>query len=304
MLNPCICDESGISCYGNHSLNLKHVFENITQNLGQNEKHFKRFFLNNTAITEIEENTFFEITFDEIYIYYAIKLKSINSHAFNSTNLVTKRFFSYYSPIVNSPPNYDLFLALSLFINLERLELYGTQISEIPSYAFRPIIGIQSKLSFIDFGVNNMKEIGNYSFYDLKNLTSLTFTYESLELISMNSFHFNNVSNQTFELHLNNIYSLNGSSFAINSLSNIERPTQIYLRSANHLEFFDETIFLPFLASNPENKILLNSTYIDCDDCRSNWLVKESKYLERFDQIICSNGNDIRNNSNFKNCND
>ncbi len=78
VLYPCICNEYGIECHGTDALNLKRVFENIDKNLGQNEKHFKRFYLNNIAITEIEENTFFEVTFDEIYIYNATNLKSIN----------------------------------------------------------------------------------------------------------------------------------------------------------------------------------------------------------------------------------
>jgi hypothetical protein len=271
--------------------------------LGKNEKHFKQFYLNNVAITEIEENTFFEVTFDEIIIDRAANLKSINSHAFNSTNLVTKSFRLHYSPIVNSPPNHDAFLMLSSFINLEELEFTGTQISEIPSYAFRPIIGIQSKLSNINFQDNKIEKIGNYSFYDLKNLKELDLSLNPLKLISMNSFHFRNVSNQTFNLHLDSINTLNGSSFAINSLSDIKRPTAIYLCSDPNLKFIDETIFLPFFESNHKNTIFsYYSLGIDCDDCRSHWLVKESKYLQRFDQIICLNGNDIRNINNFKNC--
>ncbi len=305
LLYPCKCDQNGITCGGNDSLNLKHVFENIDKNLGQSEKHFERFYLTNTAITEIEENTFFEITFDGIYISNATNLKSINSHAFTSTNLVTNSFVLDNSPIVNSPPNYDVFLVFSSFINLEYLSVEGTQISEIPSHAFRPIIGIQSKLLQIHFIDNKIEKIGNYSFYDLKNLTILSISGNPLKLISMNSFNFKNVSNQTFNLFLNTINTLNGSSFTINSLSNIKRPTIIYLGSDPNLKFFDETIFLPFFESNPKNKIVYysnTSIAIDCDDCRSHWLVNESNYSERFDKIECLNGNHIRNSNNFKNC--
>ncbi len=71
-LYPCICDKNGITFGGTDALNLKHVFNNIDQNLGENEKYFKQFYLNNTAITEIEENTFFEVTFDEICIDIAV----------------------------------------------------------------------------------------------------------------------------------------------------------------------------------------------------------------------------------------
>jgi hypothetical protein len=71
---------------------LKHVFEAIDEKLKSNEKNFKRFYFNNTAITELEENTFYEITFEEIYIFNATKLKLINTRAFGATNLVTKIF--------------------------------------------------------------------------------------------------------------------------------------------------------------------------------------------------------------------
>jgi hypothetical protein len=95
---------------------------------------------------------------------------------------------------------------------------------------------------------------------------------------------------------------LNGSSFTINSLSNIKRPTTIDLSRNPNLKFINETIFLPLFESNPENKIYISSSNLDCDDCRSHWLVKEPKYLERFHEIKCSNGNDMRNSNNFKNC--
>jgi hypothetical protein len=181
----------------------------------------------------------------------------------------------------------------------------ATQISQIPSYAFRPINGIQSKLSDIDLQRNKIENIGNYSFYDLKNLTHLYFYYNPIKLISMNSFNFKDVSNQTFELYLNAINTLNGSSFAINSLNNINRPTIIYLGYNHNLTFFHQTIFLPFFESNPKNKIIFSEPkFLDCDHCRSHWLVKESKYLERFYKIQCLNENDLRNSSNFKNCND
>jgi hypothetical protein len=196
---------------------------------------------------------------------------------------------------------------LSSFINLEKLLINRTQISEIPSYAFRPIIGIQSKLSYISLEGNKIEKIGNYSFYELKNLTFLSFTGNPVKLISMNSFDFKNFSNQTFELDFNIISTLDNSSFAINSFSNIKRRTLIHFGSVPNLKYFDETIFLPFFESNPENNIHLEyagkyRTNLDCDDCRSYWLVKESKYLERFGTIYCLNGNNIRNSSNFKNC--
>jgi hypothetical protein len=71
--------------------------------LPDNEKHFNKFYLNNTAITELEGNTFHEITFDEAIIFDSTRLNLINTHAFTTTSLVTKTFQSQFAPLINSP---------------------------------------------------------------------------------------------------------------------------------------------------------------------------------------------------------
>jgi hypothetical protein len=76
----------------------------VNKILPDNEKHFNKFYLNNTAITELEENTFYEITFDKAIIVNSTKLNLINTHAFTTTSLVTKKFQSQFAPLINSPP--------------------------------------------------------------------------------------------------------------------------------------------------------------------------------------------------------
>ncbi len=96
---------------------------------------------------------------------------------------------------------------------------------------------------------------------------------------------------------------LNGSGFAINSLSHIKRPTILNFHSSNKLTFLDERIFVPFFSTNSNNKIEFGGTQtLNCDDCRSYWILRESKYINRTDITKCSNGNDIGNSSNFENC--
>lgn len=288
ILHPCKCDANklSISCGGDEWFNLKRVFENINKILPEKEKHFEEFFLNNTAITELEENTFFEIKFNEIEIWYASNLTSINTHAFTSTNLVTERFSVSHAPLVNSPPNNDIFVMLSSLINLEVLKIFGTRISEIPSNAFRPILGLQNKLSEIFLENNAIKTIGNYSFYDLTNLFWLDISENPLEYISMNAFNFRNDSNKVLRLDLSLFKIFNGSSFAIDSLSNIKRPTELSLDENRNFKFIDEKIFLPFIESNPQNRVrLYGTTQLDCKDCRSYWMIKEKKRSIRVDLI-------------------
>ncbi len=309
LLNPCKCENNDyISCAGNQVLNLKHVFETIDQKSNIN-KQFKRFTLSNTAITELEENTFYGITFDEIYIYNATNLKLINTHAFNGTESVTKIFnINCYvgfceenlsTPLINSPPNYDIFQALSSMKNLEVLYLFNTNISEIPSNAFRPINGIQNKLYLICFDYSPIEKIGNNPFYDLNNLTYLSFKFSLIDSIPKNAFNLRNDSIFTLSLMLQ-FSNLNGSSFENGSLNNLKRPTDLELGGNTRLTYLDQTIYQPFFESNAKKSLFFGeSKEIDCNDCRNYWLKKDPKYSNRTDLTICLNGRKYKDSRNF-----
>ncbi len=275
--------------------------------MNKSEKHFKQFYLNNTAITELEENTFFEITFDEIYIFNATKLKLINKSAFNGTNSVTKKFIVNYAldhktALNDSPPTHDIFYMLSSLINLERICLYSTNISKIPSHAFRLVNGTQNKLSFIEFAFSPIVEIGDNSFSSLNNLSHLSFDYTNIQTIPKTAFSFDKDSNISMDLFFQET-KLNSTSFAIGSLDNLKRPTNIYLGFNPNLTYLDQHVFQPFLESNAGNKVIFQTgEHFDCNDCRSYWLKKESKYNNRTDLKICSNKKNYTDVNNFAKC--
>jgi hypothetical protein len=58
-------------------------------------------------------------------------------------------------------------------LNIEEIIIRNTKITEMPSHAFRPIVGHQNKLwgIWMDFGV--VEKIGNYLFYGLNSLTTI-----------------------------------------------------------------------------------------------------------------------------------
>jgi hypothetical protein len=64
LLNLCICnnDQNRITCGGSNSIELKTIFHQLSTNLTNEKKHFKQFYLTNTAIKEIPENSFADIT--------------------------------------------------------------------------------------------------------------------------------------------------------------------------------------------------------------------------------------------------
>ncbi len=63
-----VCNNDIISCGGNTKIHLKAIFHSMSLLLGDREKHFQQFYLNNTVIIELPENTFEDITFDSIQI--------------------------------------------------------------------------------------------------------------------------------------------------------------------------------------------------------------------------------------------
>ncbi len=302
----CKCDQIGIKCGGNDIINLKHMFGILDQKLNASEKHFHQFLLNNTAITELEENTFHGITFDEITIIDAKKLKFINTHAFNGTNSVTKIFHINYgmnstTPLTNSPPNYDIFKMFSSMTKLEQLWIFWTNITEIPAHAFQPIDGTQDNLTSIWFDRNHIEKIGDFSFSELNNLNSLAFFDNQFETIPTHAFDFNEVSKTKLQLYLQS-NKFNGSNLQTGSLANLKRPTDLHIGWNPNWTFLDQKIFQPFLESNAENKIIFKSELNDHFDCRSYWIKKDDKYSNRTDLIKCSNGKLFTDKSNFAKC--
>jgi hypothetical protein len=304
LLKPCNCDNEVILCGGNQYYNLKHLFESLSNELTDDKKHFKRFYFNNTAITELKENTFYDLTFDEIYFESASNLTTINTHTFTATNLVTKRFETQYTPIANPLPDSDIFKILSFMIKIEYIRLDNTKITEIPSYAFRPLLGYQNNLRYlyIRSRTGGIQKVANYVFYDLNSMLELSLDQNMIDFIPSNAFHFRKESKINLNLYLSANH-LNGSSFESNAFNNIKRPTILNLEDNPKISYLDQKIFSTFLNSDPNNQISVTHIKLDCNDCRSYWITKEPGYLHRILNIECTNGKLFTDLSNFANCN-
>jgi hypothetical protein len=70
-------------------INLKQIFRDLSSELNAENKNFVFFELNNTAITELEDNTFNDITFKFIYLNQTINLRHIYLNAFAPSNIKT-----------------------------------------------------------------------------------------------------------------------------------------------------------------------------------------------------------------------
>jgi hypothetical protein len=79
--NPNFLD---MNCDRNENIDLKQVFIKLSINL--ENKNFGTFSLNNTAVIEIPENGFGNITFQSIEVKDAYNLSLIHKNAFNNSN--------------------------------------------------------------------------------------------------------------------------------------------------------------------------------------------------------------------------
>ncbi len=294
LLKPCHCDNDSISCGGQNPIDLKNIFHNLSSTLKSDKKHFKSFGLNNTAIKELPENTFGDITFESLFISNAPNLSSIHTKAFSGTDShgLTYQFNIYNTSLKNSPPNYDIFQAFSSMVNIELIYLTDNMIEEIPDYAFRPINGSQNKLSLLYISDNTIKKIGNFAFKDLNDLSSLTIDSNKVSHISKNAFSFEKPSDSKIEIDLTNL-PLKGDSFESGAFGDLKRPARINLnpkdeKRAEKVTFLDQHVFEEFFIKDHRNELILYT--VDCNDCRSYWLVQTEKYSLQTELMRCSDG--------------
>jgi len=292
-------------CDGNQSYDLKQFFNTLSQHLPKENKQFKRFYLSNTAIKVLEENTFSDIVFDEITIINATNLTLIHKNAFNGTNSHLNSLGSTGTPLINSIPEYDLFYALSTLTNATTIGLYRTNITEIPDNAFRPIIGYQNKLKNLQL-VGNIQKLGNDAFYNLNSLESLQIYGNSIKSISPNAFNFKEESNKQFYLYVD-YFLLSVFNSDIVTFANLKRPTTIAVvcqKSPCLNTYLDEKVFTRFLDSNEKNHV---SSYgadyeqLDCNDCRSSWIISKN-YSQRFADFRCNDGKFLTSSKTLRNC--
>ena len=303
ILYPCTCHHSifgtHVYCGGSSHINLENIFDSMSNDLVSDKKHFTHLTLTNSAVHQLNENTFRDITFESILIENSLNLSQIHRNAFTDTNWFTKSFsIKNCSKMENK--NDDLFYSLSKFRNLETLEIFDTNITEIPSFAFKPINGYQNQLKTISIKGKMFRRIGDNAFRYLNSLTNLTFVDTSIALIPDYALTFSRISRIKIQINFTDNHLMSGSSFSKNSLAYISRPTQLIGISATVLS---EEIFLPFLNSNDQNMIeMSNQTKLECNNCANFWLRRNFELLSRVLRIQCTNGLNLMSNNNFILC--
>jgi len=307
VIEPCRCFYKGqedqfdrIQCGGDEIYDLKHIFTKLSESLNttnKSEKHFDKFWFHSNAIEVIPEAVFGDITFDEIGFYQAKNLTKIHSLALGPSALTVKIFYLWHDlpSLENQLPDYDLFKMMRSMINVQTIvaftydeynhKKWGPNVSVIPEYAFGEGQNNLNELSFsVDFLFtgSTIKTISNYSFYYLNNLRKLKLSRSSIDHIPAHAFDFEKSSNITLDIDLKSS-NLNESSFEKGVFMNTKRPINLDLRF-NKMKYLDEAVFGPLFSLDPNNKIQLKENELSCNDCRSQWLVRDKDELK--DKII------------------
>lgn len=303
LLKPCICDEDVISCGGRETIPLKTIFHGLSPKLENSKKHFKQFYLNNTEINELPENTFEDITFEEIRIENALNLSSIHTKAFTANNLLLKTLTVSNTSLKNSPPDHNIFSAISQMVNIQTVVIKYSLIDEIPDNAFQSLNGTDIKFKFIDLSFNFIAKLGNNAFKNLPWLSDLQLENNEFDHISENAFNIGKPDSGIFHLSLHDC-KLNSSSFEKGAFNNFNRSTFLHFDimggKSNNITYLDRHIFEEFLKKDKRNQIELNT--IDCNDCRSFWLVEYGENNTQINSMECSTSKLISDKSNFPDC--
>lgn len=225
--------------------------------INQNYKNriHSQLLIEDNNLEWIEEDYFGDNNCDEIFIRNCPKLRQIHWNAFGKQNHKLSAFYALKElPNLKSNPNtnYDLIKLINSFVNCQFLVLTPF------NHLIQPIKLNKLKRLYFNGTDSLIKIISicDYAFYECDQLELIFLSNNNINNISENAFSFSKESNEKFRIYLDN-NNLDQSSFAINSLTKIKRPTEMYL-CGNQIKYLDEKVFKAFLDANQNNTIQID----------------------------------------------
>jgi hypothetical protein len=212
-------------------------------------------------------------------------LNSIDIDAFDNTRNYVEQFQSMNTSLSDSD---TLFAIIKQFNNLRSFSMINDKIKSIPDYAFN-----NPELQYISFGRRSFPtsapvpiiHIGDYPFYNVPNLSSLTIISSFLTKIGKYSLALNVQSTSTLTIEIDGSM-LTGSSFEPTSLTRFRGRSVSLNFQTTSIEYLDENIFQPFLATHQSSSVSFYQAKISerCDS-RSSWIKNE--YCSRIYGTAC-----------------
>ena len=244
--------------------------------MAQDDKYFKSLEINSAemATNLLIDNSFSDLTFDQISVS-GDKIESIGNNAFGKTAGTIKSFWCYSCYI----KDINAWNSISKMSQLTSL-IIGFNKIEIPTNAFNS----SNKLNFISvFGVDVTINTG--ALQNLASLVGFNISLASVKKFDKESFKFEKPSNQKLNLTFTHI-NVSGNLFESGTFDGIQRSIQVEFTSQSEINYLPETSFKSLL-DNKQNKIeFTNNSYIDCENCGNQWLIKDDKQ-QQIDNPVC-----------------
>ena len=264
--------------------NIQQVFKSISSQLNQTEKHFKKLIVYETKGLKVQDylvlndSSFWDITFDE---FYGNNIKLISNNAFGQgAETVNTIYINCILGYVDQlPPLYDIWKVLSSLVNIQHINV-NLNITEIPSQAFMPFNGKQSKFNSIILYTPNAITIKKMAFFHLENLNHLHF-HSDISKIQNQAFAISKSSSEKLSIDFFN--NIDGDSFEPESFQGLQRSVQINFYQ--YLNYVPESSFKTILDN--QNNIFFQFSYIDCKHCKNLWMIRD----EREKHVIYANCN-------------
>ena len=260
--------------------NLHGIFNLTSKSLAENETHFNEIEIKlnqtkNESETTLNDDSFADLTFDR---FYGDGLTKIATKALGKTASTITTFYCRRCGIQNSSPNYDIWKMINQLSKLKLLSI-GLDVSEIPSNA---IAQTNQSLEYINFhdGFDSGKNvtIKSGALKSSNKLMSINFFNMNIKRIEREAFKLSNHSK--FVDILFSSSNINGDSFESGAFDGIERPVYIAFQGVN-MSYIPQSAFNKVL-NHTQNFIVLKASflqksYIDCEDCRNEWLINQKK---------------------------
>ena len=321
LIHPCVCNssKSEIICRGTYSTSsistqsssplsssaistsesdsIDHILHRVFRVFSKHvpNQQYNSLSINLRNLNRLEANLFDGVRFRTILLR-GNNLSYINCAAFNGTEHAIRSLYIYKTRLTNQEPKYDFFCAIRSLYNLQKLTINGNNLIDIPDKAFsysnneNGIFIKNPSLQEIVISTGTITTIGSDAFANLTYLNNIMLNKNHIQRIKSYAFRTNYRSNITLLIDLTDNL-LEPNSFEHGSLIGSQRPIRLNfgLGGCNpRLIYLPNDIFQPFFDENELNSIDIGRDCynIDCNDCRSAWIM-DPRYQYRVKNVRC-----------------
>ncbi|XP_015787603.1 leucine-rich repeat and immunoglobulin-like domain-containing nogo receptor-interacting protein 3 [Tetranychus urticae] len=298
-ISPCKCNNSSgeMECYGVkiNDCTIRQVFNQLANYyVNTAERHVKSLKLYKTEITHMTEDILGDMSLEAIDLNgnQNLSLTRIHRTSLVKSKETLKSFklsgLSEASWISKEENDGSIFEIVDGFNQLNLFWVTDASIPKIQRSAFGRVE--LPKLTSVQLARDEIEELGDYAFYRLPNLTSLSIRDNLISRLTNHTFAFEKSSDELMILDLRGNL-LQMENIEKDAFTRLRRPIHLNLEY-NLIEYLDEDVFTPIL-TNLRSTISVNKNPIKCD-CRMQWLKRDDhNYMDRVEGLVCPEATEL-----------